>query len=224
MSTTSPTSTTKKPISRRAQLQLGGLQFLGLMVALMWAIQIINGLDSQRLDGSGAIHPHNVGRLWAVFTAPFLHVGWQHLESNTIPLLFMGVIIALEGARRLAAVTIIVIVVAGIGTWIIAPGNEAIVGASGVVFGYATYLFTRGLFNRSVLQVFVGGVVGVVWGGALLTSVVPHYGISWQDHVSGAIGGIVAAAILARDRKPASAGKPGSSGVQVAARPRTDAR
>ncbi|MEA2198961.1 MAG: hypothetical protein QOJ25_3012 [Solirubrobacteraceae bacterium] len=219
MSTTSPTSTTKKPISRRAQLQLGGLQFLGLMVALMWAIQIINGLDSQGLDGSGAIHPHNVGRLWAVFTAPFLHVGWQHLESNTIPLLFMGVIIALEGARRLAAVTIIVIVVAGIGTWIIAPGNESIVGASGVVFGYATYLFTRGLFNRSVLQVLVGGVVGVIWGGALLTSVVPHYGISWQDHVAGAIGGIVAAAILARDRKPAAPGKRGSTGVQVAARP-----
>src|SRR5258708_17296777 len=111
MSTTSPTSTTKKPISRRAQLQLGGLQFLGLMVALMWAIQVINGLDSQGLDGSGAIHPHDVGRLWAVFTAPFLHVGWQHLESNTIPLLFMGVIIALAGSRRLSAGTGIVIVV-----------------------------------------------------------------------------------------------------------------
>jgi membrane associated rhomboid family serine protease len=189
------------------------------MVAFMWAVEVINKLDSQRLDGSGAIVPHNVDRLWGVFTAPFLHVSFQHLESNTIPLLFMGVIIALEGARRLAAVTLIVIIVAGLGTWVIASSNEDIVGASGLVFGYATYLFTRGLFNRSVLEVLVGGVVGLVWGGALLTSVVPHYGISWQDHVAGAVGGVVAAALLARDRKPANRVKTGSQGVQVPARP-----
>ncbi|HWC86964.1 MAG TPA: rhomboid family intramembrane serine protease [Solirubrobacteraceae bacterium] len=210
---------TQAPIRRRGQNQLGGLQLLGIMVAFMWAVEVINKLDSQRLDGSGAIVPHNVDRLWGVFTAPFLHVSFQHLESNTIPLLFMGVIIALEGARRLAAVTLIVIIVAGLGTWVIASSNEDIVGASGLVFGYATYLFTRGLFNRSVLEVLVGGVVGLVWGGALLTSVVPHYGISWQDHVAGAVGGVVAAALLARDRKPANRVKTGSQGVQVPARP-----
>jgi membrane associated rhomboid family serine protease len=71
------------------------------------------------------------------------------------------------------------------------------VGASGVVFGYATYLLTRGLFERSVLQIFTGVVVGVVWGGALVSSIVPHAGISWQAHVCGAIGGVVAAWLLA---------------------------
>jgi membrane associated rhomboid family serine protease len=212
-------STPKPPLRRRAHVQLGGLELLGLMVALMWAVEVINTLDGQRLDGSGAIFPHNVDRLWGIFTAPFLHVSFQHLEANTIPLVFMGVIIALEGARRLAAATIIVIIVAGIGAWLIAPSNNEIVGASGLVFGYATYLFARGLFNRSALEVLVGGIVGFVWGGALLTSVVPHYGVSWQDHVAGAVGGIVAAALLARDRKRAGPLKRGSSAVQLPARP-----
>jgi membrane associated rhomboid family serine protease len=211
--------TTKPPLRQRAQLQIGGIQLLVVIVVFMWVIEVINKLDSQGLDGDGGIYPHNVGRLWAIFTAPFLHVSFQHLESNTVPFVFMGLIIALEGARRLAAATIVIIIVAGIGTWLIAPGHELIVGASGVVFGYATYLFTRGLFNRSLLELVVGGVVGLFWGGALLTSIVPHYGISWQDHAAGALGGVVAAALLARDRKPANGPKRRADGTQLAARP-----
>jgi membrane associated rhomboid family serine protease len=211
---------TSSPSRRRQlQLQLGGLQLLAVIVVFMWVIEAINKLDGQRLDGDGAIYPRNIDRLWGIFTAPFLHVGFQHLESNTVPFVFMGVIIALEGARRLAAVTVVVIIIAGIGTWLISPGNEDIVGASGVVFGFATYLFARGLFNRSLLELLVGGIVGVVWGGVLLASIVPHDGVSWQDHASGAVGGVVAAALLARERKPAKDVERGSSGVQLPARP-----
>ncbi len=141
--------------------------------------------------------------MWAIFTAPFLHVSYTHLIDNTIPFVFMGVIIALRGATRLALVTLIVIVVGGLGTWLVAPAGTVTVGASGVVFGYATYLFARGVFNRSVLEIAIGILVGVVWGGALLASVVPHQGISWQGHVCGAIGGVVAAWLLARPRDPA---------------------
>jgi len=188
------------------------------MVVLMWAIEVINKIDNGGLDNDGAIYPHNLGRLWGILTAPFLHFGFHHLESNTIPFVFMGVIIALEGARRLAAVTAIVIVVAGLGTWLIASGHSEIVGASGVVFGYATYLFTRGLFNRSLLELLVGGIVGVVWGGALLASIVPQYGVSWQDHACGAVGGVLAAWLLSRDRTTAAGAKRSASAVRLPAR------
>ena len=70
-----------------------------------------------------------------------------------------------------------------------------------MVFGYATYLFTRGFFNRNVLELLIGLIVGVVWGGALLSSVVPHYGVSWQGHVCGAIGGVIAAYVLRNERR-----------------------
>jgi membrane associated rhomboid family serine protease len=202
------------PARRRESMQ--GLGLLMGIVAFMWLVEVINTLDSNRLDNDG-IWPRNVDRLYGILTAPFLHVSFAHLIDNTIPFVFMGVIIALRGAARLALVTLIVIVIGGVGTWLVAPGGTVTVGASGVVFGYATYLFTRGLFDRSWLEILTGIVVGVIWGGALISSVVPHNGISWQAHVSGAVGGVVAAWLLAgrrAERRP-GAGRgsgPGSGG------------
>ena len=200
----------KVPGKSRDSVQ--GLILLTGIVALMWILEVINSLDHKALDNSGGIYPRNVDHLWAIFTAPFLHVSFTHLIDNTIPFVFMGVIIALWGAARLALVTLIVIVVGGLGTWLIAPAGTDTVGASGIVFGYATYLFARGVFNRNMLEILIGIVVAVVWGGALLASVVPHPGISWQGHVCGAIGGVVAAWLLARPRAGADSRTGSGSG------------
>jgi membrane associated rhomboid family serine protease len=182
------------------QTQRQGLELLAGIVALMWLVEAVNWIDGYKLDGDG-IWPRNFGRLWGIFTSPFIHANFApHLLDNTIPFVFMGVIIALAGAARLARVTFIVILVGGLGTWLIAPAGTVTIGASGVVFGYATYLFTRGLFNRNLVELLVGIVVGAVWGGALVSSVVPHTGVSWQAHVCGAVGGVVAAAVMARER------------------------
>jgi membrane associated rhomboid family serine protease len=190
--------------SRRGETQQQGILLLASIVGVMWLIEIINSLDSYRLDHDGGIHPRDLGRIWEVFTAPFLHAGWDHLIANTIPFVFMGLIIALCGATRLALVTAIVIVIGGLGTWLISPSGSVTVGASGVVFGYAGYLLTRGLFDRSALEVVTGALVGAIWGGALLASVVPHTGISWQGHVCSGIAGVIAAWLLAERRRGAS--------------------
>jgi membrane associated rhomboid family serine protease len=192
-----------------------GLGLLCVMVATMWLVEAINSVDHNALDRAGGIYARNVDRLWAIFTSPFLHANfYPHLVDNTIPLVFMGVIIALRGAKRLALVTLIVIVVGGLGTWLISPSHtggrlDYTIGASGLVFGYATYLFARGIFNRNLLELGVGLVVGVIWGAALISSVVPHAGVSWQAHVCGALGGVIAAWLLStsqgqgrRDRDP----------------------
>ena len=204
---TTPTTTRSRRPTLKGRESVEGLVLLVGIVVLMWVIEVINSLDHDALDHSGGIYPRNFDHVWAIFTAPFLHVSYTHLIDNTIPFVFMGVIIALRGATRLALVTLIVIVVGGLGTWLVAPGGTVTVGASGVVFGYATYLFARGVFNRSVLEIAIGILVGVVWGGALLASVVPHHGVSWQGHVCGAIGGVVAAWLLARPRGQPDAGK-----------------
>lgn len=198
MSTSTPT------VRPKAGLQREGIELLLAIVAVMWIIEVINTLDNNALDSDG-IYPRNVGRLWGVVTAPFLHASFGHLISNTIPLVFLGLIIALRGAARVAMVTAIVALFAGLGTWLIAPSHSVTVGASGIVFGYATYLMTRGLFDRSALELVTGVIVGVIWGGALLSSLLPHYGISWQGHASGAVGGVVAAWLLAGNRGPAGA-------------------
>ncbi len=200
----------------KGRRQREGLTLLAGIVAFMWVVEVINTLDSNRLDSDG-LYPRDLERFWGILTFPFLHASFQHLIDNTVPFAFMGAIIALRGARHLARVTLFVIVVGGLLTWLVAPSHETIqghavplvtVGASGVVFGYATYLFARGFFERSPLDLVAGLVVGVVWGAALLYSVVPrNNGVSWQGHVCGAIAGVLAAWALSNRRVTASVGR-----------------
>jgi membrane associated rhomboid family serine protease len=209
---TDPRAERRKRRAERTQMQLQGLGLLAGFVLLMWIIEAINAADSYRLDGDG-IYARNIVRLWGVVTAPFIHANFApHLLDNTIPLVFLGVIIALAGAPRLALVTVIVIIVGGLGTWVIGPAGVSTIGASGVVFGYATYLLTRGFFDRSLLELLTGLVVGVIWGGALLSSLVPHTGVSWQGHLCGGLAGILAAYLTRRQRSPLVPDAPSQAG------------
>jgi membrane associated rhomboid family serine protease len=204
---------------RRDEIRSGLLLLLAL-VAAMWVLEAVNSVDHNALSADAGIRPRNVAHLWAILTAPFLHENfYPHLLDNTIPFVFMGIIIALRGARRLALVTLVVILVSGLGTWLISPRGTDTFGASGLVFGYATYLLARGLFNRNLLEIAVGLIVGVIWGGALVASVVPHAGVSWQDHVCGAVGGVIAAWLLSaggrvgREPRSGPGGPPSGGGV-----------
>jgi membrane associated rhomboid family serine protease len=167
-------------------------RLLFAMVAVMWVVQAINSLDSQRLDDAG-IRPRVLAGLDGVVFAPFLHASFSHLIGNTVPFIVLGGTIAVTEGMRLAWVTVVVGLVAGLGTWLIAPDGVTTVGASGVVFGYATYLISRGLLSRRFVQLAIGVAVGVVFGLTLLYSLIPRSGVSWQDHLFGAIGGVLAA-------------------------------
>jgi len=167
------------------------------MVAVMWVTEVVDVVAGHRLDEYG-IHPRDVDGLPEIVSAPFLHVGFGHLISNTIPFAIMGAAIALGGLARVAIVTIIVGLVSGLGTWLIASPNTVHLGASGLVFGYAAYLVGRGLLSTRLTELAVGALVIAVWGFGLLQGLLPQERISWQAHVFGAIGGVVAAFALAR--------------------------
>lgn len=171
----------------------------------MWVVEIINSIDSYRLNSDGII-PRSFSHVYGILLAPFLHASFSHLLSNTVPFVILGAVIALAGASRLLLVSLLVALVSGLGTWLTAPGGSETVGASGVVFGYATYLISRGIFNRRVMEIAVGVLVAVLFGGALISDLIPHTGISWEAHLFGGIGGVIAAAALARpsdSRSPA---------------------
>src|SRR5947199_9682962 len=149
--------------SERWQVRREGIRLLFGIVALMWLVEVINAIDGYGRNGDG-IYARSVSHLWGILTAPFIHANFApHLIDNTIPLVFMGLIIALRGAARLAVVTAIVIVLGGLGTWLIGPAGVSTIGASGVVFGYATYLLTRGFFDRSALEMLTAVIVGAIW-------------------------------------------------------------
>ncbi len=185
---------------------LSGAQVLLAIVGVMWVSEIVDVGLGGRLDRYG-IEPRDVEALPAIVSSPFLHAGFGHLIGNTIPLLVMGLGIALAGARRLIVVTVIVALVAGIGTWVTAKSGTDTIGASGIVFGYATYLMARFFFTRRFLDLGLGLAVLVVWGASLLASLAPTPGVSWQAHLFGAIGGVVAARYVGSEtiRDPSAA-------------------
>src|SRR3954447_21619306 len=132
------------------------------MLAVMWVSELVDVAAGHRLDDLG-IEPRDPDGLIGVGTAPFLHAGFGHLLSNTLPFVVLGLAVAFEGLKRLLAVTAIVMLVSGLGTWLFAPANTVHIGASGVVFGYAAYLVARGLFSRSPMHLITGAVVAAVW-------------------------------------------------------------
>jgi membrane associated rhomboid family serine protease len=184
-------------ITPRRRDREDALLLVGAMAALMWVLEIIDLIIGGDMDQFG-IEPHEADGLIGIVTSPFLHAGFGHLLGNTIPFLLLGATIALSGLARVAAATLIIAVVGGLGTWLIAPTGTNHIGASGVVFGYASYLIARGFYSRNLLHLAVGLLVVAVYGTTLLSGLVPTGGISWQGHLCGGVGGVVAASLLDR--------------------------
>lgn len=187
-----------------------GVRVVLWLVGAMWALEVIDAATPGPLDALG-IQPRDLDGLPGIVLAPLLHLGFGHLMANTVSLVALGLLIAFEGARRVAAVTVIAALASGLGVWLLAPASSITVGASGVVFGYAAYLIARGVVSRRALHIVVGVIVLVFWGTGLLAGLVPQAGVSWQGHLFGAVGGVLAAQMLphgrARDRSLDATGR-----------------
>ncbi len=186
--------TTTEVSTERSSRETGFLIVIG-MVALMWLVEIVDLFPGTNLDQHG-IEPREVSGLDGVLASPFLHGGWDHLIGNTLPFLILGGAIALSGAKKVALATLIITLVGGLGTWLIGPENSIHIGASGIVFGYATYLMARGFYSHNLMHLAVGVIVILIYGTTLLFGLVPTPGVSWQGHLMGGVGGVVAAYFL----------------------------
>lgn len=176
---------------------------LGGFIALMWAVEIIDLLFlGGTLDRYG-IRPRSITGLRGILFAPFLHGGLAHIAANTVPFLTLGWLIMLRETSDFFVVTAMTMIVSGLGTWLIGPTNSIHIGASGLVFGYLGFLLLRGYFERSVTAILFSIIVGSLYGG-LIWGVLPlQYGISWQGHLFGFIGGVMAARLVGRRKQRA---------------------
>jgi membrane associated rhomboid family serine protease len=165
-------------------------------LALIWAIQVANWADSYRLDGTWGILPHHLGRLDDIFTAPFLHFSWQHIEGNSVPLFVLGFLAAYRGLRKFLLVTLIVAIASGLAVWLFQSGNEPTVGASGLIFGYFGYVLVRGVFGRNLIDIVVGIVAGAAYWYILAVAIPGTPGVSWLAHAGGLVGGVLAGWVL----------------------------
>jgi membrane associated rhomboid family serine protease len=179
---------------------------MGAFLAVIWILQVVNWADGYRLDSEFGILPEHVSRLPEIFTAPFLHFSWQHIEGNSVPLFVLGVLAAYRSIGRFVLVSLIVAVTSGMAVWLFQSSNELTVGASGLIFGYFGYVLIRGFFDRSVVDIGVGLVAGVLYWTILQVALPGTPGVSWIGHLGGLVGGVLAAWLLRNStpwRRPA---------------------
>jgi membrane associated rhomboid family serine protease len=192
---------------------------MGAFLVLIWGLQVLNWADGYRLDLDYGIYPDNVSRLPDIFAAPFLHVSWQHIEGNSVPLFVLGVLAAYRSLARFFFVSFIVAITSGMAVWLFQSNHTVTVGASGLIFGYFGYVLLRGIFDRNLVDIVVGLVAGVLYWTILQVAIPGTPGVSWIGHVGGLVGGVLAAWLLRSappirfrrgDRRPTPTGNPAS--------------
>lgn len=168
-----------------------------LVVLFIWLIKFIDDTDSLELYKFG-VYPRKLEGFLGVFFAPLIHSDYNHLVSNTVPLLVLGTGI-IYFYRSLAYKVIgFVWLLSGTCVWIGARESYHI-GASGLIYGLASFLFFSGLIRKdvrltaiSLLVVFLYG--SLVWG---IFPIFPR--ISWEYHFFGGMGGLIASIIYRKE-------------------------
>lgn len=176
------------------------------VLALLWLVELVNTISGRWLTEAGGIRARDPGSLVDIVFSPFVHGNLEHLAGNALPLFSLGFIAAVPDIRRFLQMNVIVIVVGGFGVWLFSPANTVSVGASGLVFGYFGYLLLRGIVDRRPVDVVVSIGVALAYGYLMWHSI--GFGvtnISWQGHICGLVGGMLAAFLLRRKRvRPAA--------------------
>ena len=175
---------------------------VGLLVswmALMWVIEIVDTLLlDERLQLYG-LRPRETEGLDGILWAPFLHSDFGHIASNTVPFLALGGLVAVRGMRYWGWVTAITIVVGGGATWLLG-GSGLHIGASGVVFGYFGAILGAAVFERRV-RALGAALIALGFYSSLIAGLVPQPQISWEGHLFGLVGGVIASRLLAEPRQ-----------------------
>lgn len=168
-----------------------------VFVALLAAIYLFEAMTGSSFDGL-LLRPHNGAGLIGILTAPLLHASLDHLASNALPLLVLGTLAGTLYPRASARALPMIWIASGLGAWLIGQPGSAHLGASGIAHGLLFLVFFLGLLRRDRQAIAAGMLAFFLYGGMLVT-IFPHeIGISWESHLSGAIGGLLAAIIWRR--------------------------
>ena len=206
---------TRRVSKRKAQRQTG-LKLAGGFLATIWIVFILE-LVFPWLQAFG-IHPLDVSSLPFIFTSPLLHANFEHIISNSIPGAIFAFLVGYSGKRVFWEVTTFVVIIGGLGTWLFGGVGTNHIGASGLVYGWLAYLIVRGFFNRSIGQIITGVVLGFFYSGLIFGLLPGTQGVSWQAHLFGAIGGIVASMVITSDDPPKLAAKKQAKALEKQAR------
>ncbi len=189
---TTTTSVTQRPVRRLMQTVKGQVTMLATSVGVAWVTFAVSAVTGGALLGLGVI-PRTVLGLRGILFAPFLHGSLAHIVSNTVPFVVLGWLVMLRDTRHFGRVTIAAALGSGLASWLLGAPGSIHIGASGVIMGYLGFLMLSGWYARTLGSVLLSLGVTAVWGGLALSVLPSMPGVSWQGHLGGFIGGILAA-------------------------------
>ena len=160
-------------------------------VIILWAVKLFELADNTDLSWYG-LYPRTMHGLLGIITAPLLHANFSHLISNTLPLLILGTIIFFF--YRAIAFQVFFWVYLMTGLWVWAAARDAYhIGASGLIYGFVTFLFFSGIFRKDTRLMALSLFVVFLYGGTVWGIFPIQYGISWESHLLGSLAGLITA-------------------------------
>ncbi len=189
MASTRTLTRTSRSVTRSLKRQV---VTLGASVSAVWVAFGVNMLLGGALLRFGIV-PRTGDGLIGVLAAPFLHANLAHLTANTVSFLLFGWLVMLRDRRHFGVVTLMAMLGSGLLSWTLGAPGSVHIGASGVVFGYFGFLLLAGFYARSAGSILLSLAVAVLWGGTVFGVLPGTPGISWQGHLGGFIGGVLAA-------------------------------
>lgn len=174
---------------------------LGGFVLFIWFVELIDlFVFKHALDAYG-IRPRTISGLRGILLMPILHADFGHVLANTVPFIILGWLVMIRGIRDFLVVTGVVVLVSGLGVWLFGGSGTVHIGASALVFGYLGFLLLRAYFEWSLTAIAIALVVGLMYSG-LIWGILPlTFGVSWQGHLFGFMGGALAAYLLSSKRQ-----------------------
>lgn len=168
-----------------------------LFVIILWSIKFYEIFSGLSFAQFGILPRHIIG-LPGIVMAPLIHGDYYHLVSNTLPLIILGIIILYFYRKIAFPVFLGVYFLSNTAVWIIATGKGYHLGASGLVYGFVSFLFFSGIFRSDKRSMVLSLIVVFVYGG-LIWGMLPIYeGVSWESHFFGSISGGFCAYIYRR--------------------------
>lgn len=173
----------------------GSFIFPAFLVLIIWLVKIFEIVFHYDLAQFG-LWPLKLKGILGIFTAPLLHADFSHLSANTLPLLFLGALLFYFYRELAWRVFFLIWLLTGLWVWFLARGDAVHIGASGLVYGLAAFLFFSGIIRRdsrlmaiTMLIAFLYG--GLIWG--IFPQLFPHQPISWESHLMGLVSGTILA-------------------------------
>lgn len=172
-----------------------------LLVTVMWLIKLIEFGTGISLAYLG-LKPGNILGLIGIFTMPFLHGNFAHLISNTLPFLFLSTLIFYFYAPSTKQLFPWLFLATGLWTWLFARPSYHI-GASGLVYGMASFIFFSGVLRRDRASMALSFLVIFLYSSLLFGLFPNEANISWEGHLAGGVAGMIYAYIARKEGKVA---------------------